>query len=34
MEKKGELFVMKQVKILPEKLDLPYEQSEIISNKK
>ena len=34
MEKEGGLFVMKQIKVLPEKLDFLYEQSEIISNKK
>lgn len=34
MENQGGLFVMKQIKVLPEKLDFLYEQSEIISNKK
>ena len=34
MENQGDLFVMKQIKVLPQKLDFPYEQSEIISNKK
>ena len=34
MEDEGKLFVMKQIKVLPEKLDFAYEQGEIISNKK
>ena len=34
MEEEGNLFVMKQIKVLPEKLDFAYEPGEIISNKK